>query len=61
MAVYNFLAEGNDGFVMFRQGSNQAATGVRDVDSLRSYLVRLEQDNKPAGTYGAVPRIIRIK
>jgi len=61
VAVYNFLAEGNDGFVTFRQGSNQAATGVRDVDSLRSYLVRLEQDNKPAGTYGAVPRIIRIK
>jgi 5'-nucleotidase len=61
VAVYNFLAEGNDGFVTFRQGTNQAATGVRDVDSLRSYLVRLEQDNKPAGTYGAVPRIIRIK
>jgi 5'-nucleotidase len=61
VAVYNFLAEGNDGFVIFRQGSNQAATGVRDVDSLRSYLLRLEQDNKPAGTFGAVPRIIRIK
>ncbi len=61
VAVYNFLADGNDGFVTFRQGSNQAATGLRDVDSLRSYLVRLEQDNKPAGTYGAVPRIIRIK
>jgi 5'-nucleotidase len=61
VAVYNFLADGNDGFVIFRQGSNQAATGVRDVDSLRSYLLRLEQDNKPAGTFGAVPRIIRIK
>ncbi|WP_028100842.1 bifunctional metallophosphatase/5'-nucleotidase [Pseudoduganella violaceinigra] len=61
VAVYNFLAEGNDGFVTFRQGSKQAPTGVRDVDSLRSYLVRLEQDNKPAGTFGAVPRIIRIK
>jgi 5'-nucleotidase len=61
VAVYNFLAEGNDGFVIFRQGSNQAATGVRDVDSLRSYLLRLEQDNKPAGTFGAVPRITRIK
>jgi len=61
VAVYNFLAEGNDGFVTFRQGSNRAATGVRDIDSLRSYLAHLEQDNKPAGTYGAVPRIIRIK
>lgn len=61
VAVYNFLADGNDGFVTFRQGTNQAPTGVRDVDSLRSHLVRLEQDNKPAGTYGAVPRIIRIK
>jgi len=61
VAVFQFLADGNDGFVTFRQGSNRAATGVRDIDSLRSYLVRLEQDNKPAGTYGAVPRIIRIQ
>lgn len=61
VAVYNFLAEGNDGFVTFRQGSNQSPTGLRDVDALRGYLQRLEQDNKPAGTYGAVPRIIRIK
>ncbi|WP_342114380.1 bifunctional metallophosphatase/5'-nucleotidase [Pseudoduganella sp. OTU4001] len=61
VAVFNFLAEGNDGFVTFREGSNQAPTGVRDVDALRSYLQRLEQDNKPAGTYGAVPRIVRIK
>ena len=61
VAVYNFLAEGNDGFVTFRQGRNQAPTGVRDVDSLRSYLVRLEQEKKPAGTFGAVPRIIRIR
>jgi 5'-nucleotidase len=61
VAVYNFLADGNDGFVIFRQGSNRAATGVRDVDSLRSHLQRLEQDNKPAGTFGAVPRIARIK
>jgi 5'-nucleotidase len=61
VAMYNFLADGNDGFVIFRQGSNRAATGVRDVDSLRSHLQRLEQDNKPAGTFGAVPRIVRIK
>ncbi len=61
VAVYNFLADGNDGFVTFRQGSNRAATGVRDVDSLREHLQRLEQFNKPAGTYGAVPRIVRIK
>ena len=61
VVVFNFLAEGNDGFVTFRQGSKRVATGVRDVDALRSYLVRLEQDNKPAGTEVAAPRIIRIK
>lgn len=61
VAVFNFLAEGNDGFVTFRQGSNRAATGVRDVDSLRSYLVQLEQDHQPAGSQAAVPRIVRIK
>jgi len=61
VAVFNFLAEGNDGFVTFRQGSNRAATGVRDVDAFRNYLVRLEQDHKAAGSHEAVPRIIRIK
>jgi len=61
VAVYNFLADGNDGFVTFRQGGNRKSTGVRDVDALRNYLVRLEQDNQPAGSNGAVPRIIRIK
>lgn len=61
VAVYNFLADGNDGFVTFRQGSKRQATGVRDVDSLRSYLVHLEQVNKPAGSTAAAPRIIRIK
>jgi 5'-nucleotidase len=61
VAVFNFLAEGNDGFVTFRQGSNRAATGVRDVDALRNYLVRMEQDKKLAGAQDAVPRIIRIK
>jgi len=61
VAVYNFLAEGNDGFTTFRQGSNQAATGIRDADSLRAYLVKLEEENKPAGTHAAVPRILRVK
>ncbi len=61
VAVFNFLAEGNDGFVTFRQGSKREATGVRDVDALRRYLVRLEQEKRAVGSYGAVPRIIRIK
>lgn len=61
VAVYNYLADGNDGFVTFRQGSERAATGVRDVDSLRSYLVHLEQGKQPAGSQGAVPRIMRSK
>lgn len=61
IALYNYLADGNDGFATFRQGSNRAETGVRDADALRAYLAKLEQDNKPAGTYAAVPRILRIK
>ena len=61
VAVFNFLADGNDGFVTFRQASKRVATSVGDVDALRSYLIRLEQDHQPAGSNGAVPRIIRIK
>ncbi|MYM35504.1 bifunctional metallophosphatase/5'-nucleotidase [Duganella sp. FT94W] len=45
----NFLAEGGDGFPVFKKGSNRAATNIRDIDALTQYLVKRERDNKPAG------------
>jgi 5'-nucleotidase len=45
----NFLAEGGDGFPGFTKGSNRAPTSIRDIDALTSYLIKREQDKKPAG------------
>ncbi|MYM82412.1 bifunctional metallophosphatase/5'-nucleotidase [Duganella sp. FT50W] len=46
----NFLAEGGDGFPVFKKGSNRAPTNIRDIDALTQYLVKRERDNKPAGS-----------
>lgn len=45
----NFLAEGGDGFPAFKKGGNRAPTNIRDIDALTEYLVKREQDKKPAG------------
>lgn len=45
----NFLAEGGDGFPTFKKGGNRAPTNIRDIDALTQYLVKREQDKKPAG------------
>lgn len=45
----NFLAEGGDGFPAFKKGGNRAPTNIRDIDALTQYLVKREQDKKPAG------------
>ncbi|MYM65815.1 bifunctional metallophosphatase/5'-nucleotidase [Pseudoduganella sp. FT55W] len=54
----NFLAEGGDGFPAFTKGSNRAPTGVRDLDALTSYLIKRDQDKKPAG---AAAPLVRFK
>ena len=61
VAANNFIAEGGDAFPMFAKGSNRAETGVRDIDSLTAYLVRREQDLKPAGQALEQPRIRRVQ
>jgi len=45
----NFLAEGGDAFPTFAKGTSRAPTNIRDIDALTSYLVKREQDRKPAG------------
>jgi len=61
VAANNFIAEGGDAFPMFAKGSNRAETGVRDIDSLTAYLVRREQDLKPAGQALEQRRIRRVQ
>ncbi|RZT04095.1 5'-nucleotidase [Duganella sp. CF402] len=54
----NFLAEGGDGFPTFTKGGGRAPTNIRDIDALTSYLVKREQDKKPAG---AAAPLVRYK
>ncbi len=61
VAANNFIAEGGDAFPMFREGTNRVDTAVRDIDSLNDYLVRREQEFKPAGAALAEPRIRRVQ
>lgn len=61
VAANNFIAEGGDAFPMFAKGTNRAETGVRDIDSLTSYLSYREQQRKPAGLAAEQPRIRRAQ
>jgi 5'-nucleotidase len=61
VAANNFIAEGGDAFPMFAKGTNRAETGVRDIDSLTSYLTYREQQRKPAGLAAEQPRIRRVQ
>ncbi|NGZ85832.1 bifunctional metallophosphatase/5'-nucleotidase [Duganella aceris] len=57
----NFLAEGGDGFPTFAKGGNRAATEIRDIDALTDYLVKREQDRKPAGVAAPLTRYKRVQ
>jgi len=56
----NFLAEGGDGFPGFVKGAGRAATDIRDIDALTDYLVKREQDRKPAGAAAPFTRYKRV-
>lgn len=57
----NFLAEGGDGFPTFVKGAGRAATDVRDIDALTDYLIKREQDRKPAGAAAPLTRYRRVQ
>jgi 5'-nucleotidase len=57
----NFLAEGGDGFPSFKKGSNRAPTNIRDIDALTGYLVKREQDQKPAGAAAPQTRYMSVQ
>ncbi|UMR32831.1 bifunctional metallophosphatase/5'-nucleotidase [Massilia sp. MB5] len=62
VAANAFIAAGGDAFPEFAKGTNRVITAVRDIDSLTAYLIKCEQDRKPAGSVTAQePRIQRLK
>lgn len=57
----NFLAEGGDGFPTFTKGSGRAPTNVRDIDALTNYLIKREQEQRPAGAAAPGTRYQRVE
>ncbi|KPC54853.1 bifunctional metallophosphatase/5'-nucleotidase [Amantichitinum ursilacus] len=60
IAVNNFLAEGGDGFVVLKEGTNRLAPGVLDSDALADYLKASADRGKPAGWAQPQGRIVRV-
>ncbi|MET3134663.1 5'-nucleotidase [Oxalobacteraceae bacterium GrIS 1.11] len=60
VAVNNFLAEGGDAFPMFKQGRERVDSGVRDLDTLLSYLRQRDAAGTPAGSAAPLGRIGRL-
>lgn len=60
VVVNNFLAEGGEAYSAFTSGGSRAETGIRDIDALTSYLVKREQQGRPAGTASPLGRIKRL-
>jgi len=50
VVLNNFLAEGGDGFAMFKSGADRHDSGIRDGDALRDYLAKAAQAGHPAGS-----------
>jgi 5'-nucleotidase len=61
VAANNFLAEGGDGFPMFRQATNKHDTGIRDIDVFTAYLQKRDRAGQPAGTEQPAGRIQRVQ
>lgn len=57
----NFLAEGGDGFLLFKQGANKVDTQLLDLDAFVAYLARNEQAGAALAPQSApAPRIERV-
>lgn len=55
-----FLAEGGDGFTLFKAGSARQDTGLVDVDALVGYLRTSADLNQPVGQADSAGRIVRL-
>jgi 5'-nucleotidase len=57
----NFLAEGGDGFPLFKQATGKIDTGIRDLDAFIELLARNERAGMSAGMAAPAPRIERVR
>jgi 5'-nucleotidase len=61
LVTNNFLAEGGDGFPMFRLGAKTQDTQIRDLDAFTDYLVNAARGGAPAGSVALGARIEKLK
>lgn len=56
----NFLAEGGDGFSIFKQAANKVDTQILDLDAFVGYLVKNQRSGAGAALAAPAPRIERV-
>jgi 5'-nucleotidase len=61
IAANNFLAEGGDNFLVFREAANKLDTQIRDLDAFVAYLVKRDRAGAPVGSAATAKRIERVK
>ena len=60
VSVNSYLAQGGDGFTVFKEGSERSDTGILDLDAIIDYLGARERSGKPAGSERPAGRIVRL-
>ncbi len=58
IAINNFIAQGGDGFTVFKEGTALLDTGILDLDALLNYLAARERAGIPVGSEKSAGRII---
>ena len=57
VAVNNFMAQGGDGYTLFKEGTARLDTGILDLEALLNYLVARERAGAPVGSQQSAGRI----
>jgi 5'-nucleotidase len=56
----NFLAEGGDGYPVFKQATNKVDTQILDLDAFLAYIGKNEPAGAAMAPVAAAPRIERV-
>lgn len=59
VAANSFIAEGGDGYTVFKQGTDRVDTGISDIGSFNAYLAARDKAGRPAGADKPAGRILR--
>jgi 5'-nucleotidase len=60
IAANSFIAEGGDGYTVFKDGRDRVETGISDIGSFNAYLAAREKAGRPAGADAPAARIVRV-